>query len=93
MTGGPDVRGPAGAISLATGKLTADARRAHILARALRHGHVSRTELARDLEVSVMTIHRDLGLLSEQGRVRRVRGGAVIRHESGLWPTAVAIAR
>lgn len=40
-----------------------------------------------------MTIHRDLGLLSEQGRVRRVRGGAVIRHESGLWPTAVAIAR
>ena len=40
-------------------------------------GRVRVSELATDLAVSEMTIRRDLDTLAEQGRVRRVRGGAL----------------
>jgi len=40
-------------------------------------GRVRVSELAVDLDVSEMTIRRDLDTLAEQGRVRRVRGGAL----------------
>lgn len=40
-------------------------------------GRVKVRELAADLDVSEMTIRRDLDTLAEQGRVRRVRGGAL----------------
>jgi DeoR/GlpR family transcriptional regulator of sugar metabolism len=36
------------------------------------------SELAADLDVSEMTIRRDLDTLAEQNRMRRVRGGAVV---------------
>jgi DeoR family fructose operon transcriptional repressor len=40
-------------------------------------GRVRVSDLAADLDVSEMTIRRDLDVLAEQGRVRRVRGGAL----------------
>jgi DeoR family fructose operon transcriptional repressor len=40
-------------------------------------GRVRVTELAVELDVSEMTIRRDLDLLAEQGVVRRIRGGAL----------------
>ncbi len=40
-------------------------------------GRVKVSDLAADLAVSEMTIRRDLDTLAEQGRVRRVRGGAL----------------
>ena len=40
-------------------------------------GRVRVTDLAAELAVSEMTIRRDLDVLAEQGRVRRVRGGAL----------------
>ncbi len=40
-------------------------------------GRVKVIDLAVDLAVSEMTIRRDLDTLAEQGRVRRVRGGAL----------------
>ncbi|HUC04178.1 MAG TPA: DeoR/GlpR family DNA-binding transcription regulator [Acidimicrobiales bacterium] len=40
-------------------------------------GRVRVSVLAADLAVSEMTIRRDLDVLAEQGRVRRVRGGAL----------------
>jgi DeoR family fructose operon transcriptional repressor len=40
-------------------------------------GRVRVSNLAADLAVSEMTIRRDLDTLAEQGRVRRVRGGAL----------------
>jgi DeoR/GlpR family transcriptional regulator of sugar metabolism len=40
-------------------------------------GSVKVADLARGLDVSEMTIRRDLDLLAEQGAVLRVRGGAV----------------
>ncbi|MFF1413582.1 DeoR family transcriptional regulator [Streptomyces sp. NPDC058289] len=42
-----------------------------------REGYVSLERLVRELDVSAMTIHRDLRLLDSRGQVRRVRGGAV----------------
>lgn len=40
-------------------------------------GRVKVTELAVELDVSEMTIRRDLDVLAEQGMLQRVRGGAV----------------
>lgn len=40
-------------------------------------GRVKVAELAAELDVSEMTIRRDLDMLAEQGVVRRVRGGAL----------------
>ncbi|MER5890478.1 DeoR family transcriptional regulator [Streptomyces sp. NPDC001941] len=64
-------------IRLATGKPTAQARRTHIAREAMKKGHVSLRALAAELDVSVMTVHRDLQYLADHDQVRRVRGGAV----------------
>lgn len=47
-----------------------------IKARVQSNGRVRVVELASELDVSEMTIRRDLDLLSEQGALQRVRGGA-----------------
>src|SRR5215207_5928838 len=52
------------------------ARRARILKRIQREGRVSLADLASEHAVSPVTVHRDLELLSEQGLLERVRGGA-----------------
>jgi DeoR/GlpR family transcriptional regulator of sugar metabolism len=51
-------------------------RRALILKRIQREGRVSLTDLASEHAVSAVTVHRDLQLLSEEGLLERVRGGA-----------------
>ena len=51
-------------------------RRQQILERVQRDGGVSVADLARDLTVSSITVHRDLEQLSRDGLVERVHGGA-----------------
>jgi DeoR/GlpR family transcriptional regulator of sugar metabolism len=51
-------------------------RRAELLRRLTAAGYVSCGELAAAMGVSDMTIRRDLRLLEDAGRVRRVMGGA-----------------
>jgi DeoR/GlpR family transcriptional regulator of sugar metabolism len=53
-----------------------EARRARILERIRQEGRVSLQDLASEHEVSAVTVHRDLQLLSEEGLLQRVRGGA-----------------
>jgi hypothetical protein len=48
-----------------------------ILARLKEAGSLQVADLAEVLEVSKMTIHRDLALLEEQGVLKRIHGGAV----------------
>ncbi|MFG3441325.1 substrate-binding domain-containing protein [Nonomuraea sp. NPDC047897] len=55
-----------------------DERRAHVVELLRRRGVVRVNELAAELDVSVITIRRDIALLSSQGLIRRVRGGAVL---------------
>lgn len=56
-----------------------------IKARVQADGRVKITDLAADLDVSEMTIRRDLQLLVDQGAVQKVRGGA-----SALGPQSFA---
>ncbi len=51
-------------------------RRAQMLERIRRDGGVSVAELARDHDVSAITVHRDLAELSDEGLIERVHGGA-----------------
>jgi DeoR family fructose operon transcriptional repressor len=51
-------------------------RRERILERVRRNGGASVAELARDLEVSPITVHRDLQLLAREGLLERIHGGA-----------------
>ena len=51
-------------------------RRTSIMDRIRRDGAASVGKLARELEVSPATIHRDLRALAEEGLVERVHGGA-----------------
>lgn len=52
------------------------ARRAAVRERVLSEGFVRIDELARDLEVSAMTMHRDLDALASEGWLTKIRGGA-----------------
>jgi DeoR/GlpR family transcriptional regulator of sugar metabolism len=61
-------------------------RRAAILERIQRDGGVSVADLARDMTVSSITIHRDLEQLAGEGLVERVHGGA--RAMPGAGPAA-----
>ncbi len=51
-------------------------RRARILERVQRDGSATLAELAIDYSVSPVTVHRDLELLSAEGLLERVHGGA-----------------
>ena len=64
------------------------ARRDKIRQQALSHGYVSIEELASDFDVSIMTIHRDLDALADDGWLLKVRGGARV-HPSALLDTSV----
>ena len=57
--------------------MTAEERRDFILARIQENGSIQISEIAEILQVSKMTVHRDLALLEELGRLRRIHGGAV----------------
>jgi len=72
--------------------VTVDAleRLQRIEAEVRRVGRVRVVELAVALDVSEMTIRRDLDMLAEQGAVRRIRGGAV---RTGPQPFAERFSR
>ena len=59
-------------------------RRAQILQRIQREGGVSVADLARELTVSSITVHRDLEHLSRDGLVERVHGGARSMPAAGI---------
>jgi len=56
----------------------ADERRRSILDELTEHGSVQIDHLADQLDVSRMTVHRDLNQLEEKGLLRKVRGGATL---------------
>lgn len=51
-------------------------RRRFILARATGSGHISISELAGQLDVSMETVRRDLAIMEANGLMHRTRGGA-----------------
>jgi DNA-binding LacI/PurR family transcriptional regulator len=53
-------------------------RRARVVELLRRRGTVRVHDLADELDVSAITVRRDISLLAEQGLVRRVRGGATV---------------
>jgi DeoR family fructose operon transcriptional repressor len=59
------------------GTLRAEERRASILSALERDGAVQLEQAAEELQVSAMTVRRDLDDLEAEGLLRRVRGGAV----------------
>src|SRR3954452_18022775 len=63
-------------------------RRAQILERIQRDGGVSVADLAKDLTVSSITVHRDLEHLTREGLVERVHSGARALASSGA-PRAI----
>lgn len=74
--------------------LLAEQRRALILDEVRRRGGVRVNELTRRLQVSDMTIRRDLDALARQGAVEKVHGGAVpvvdaSSHEPGFEAKSV----
>lgn len=62
----------------ATSYSSPETRRNRILQTLEREGELSIDELAREFEVSGMTIRRDLQELADDGRVVRTRGGATL---------------
>ncbi|GAA3891618.1 DeoR/GlpR family DNA-binding transcription regulator [Leifsonia kafniensis] len=60
-----------------TGTLGAEDRRAHLTAILEREGAIRLDDAAQELDVSSMTVRRDLADLEAAGILRRVRGGAI----------------
>jgi DeoR/GlpR family transcriptional regulator of sugar metabolism len=58
----------------------ADERHRYILKELQGRGSCKVSELARDLDVSEMTVHRDLAHLARLNLLRKVHGGAVLRN-------------
>lgn len=71
-----------------TGRPPAAMRHARIIASFEKNGFVSITELAEELEVSGMTIRRDLDLLGKRGFLTRTHGGAVA---TGTLPSTIFV--
>jgi DeoR/GlpR family transcriptional regulator of sugar metabolism len=65
----------------------ADQRRAEIVRLLLENTSMQIKDLATALDVSLMTIHRDLNDLQNQGLVRRIRG-AVSAEKSMLFESS-----
>ncbi|MBB0246425.1 DeoR family transcriptional regulator [Streptomyces alkaliphilus] len=72
--GGPGAAAPSGSDQQ---NLLAGQRRALILEEVRRRGGVRVSELTRLLQVSDMTVRRDLDALARQGALEKVHGGAV----------------
>jgi DeoR family transcriptional regulator, aga operon transcriptional repressor len=62
-----------------------DERRRHILARIQSHGRVIVHELARALDISEITIRKDLDYLQSKGLVQRTHGGALPVRNGALF--------
>jgi DeoR/GlpR family transcriptional regulator of sugar metabolism len=68
-------------------------RQAHILDRLRAEGAVRVTELMRTLDVSDMTVRRDLEVLEAQGYLLRVHGGATLLSRSAVHEPGFATKR
>lgn len=64
-------------------------RQSQIIAWLRKEASLSVKELARRLNVSTMTVHRDLNKLATAGHVEKVHGGAVLAADSSLSPQPV----
>ena len=62
-------------------------RRHRILQRVAAEQTIHIAELAQDLQVSEMTIRRDIARLERDGFLRRSYGGASARSTRGPWST------
>jgi DeoR/GlpR family transcriptional regulator of sugar metabolism len=71
-------------------RLLARQRQAYILERVREDGGVRVSDLVRDLDVSDMTIRRDLERLHERGLVEKVHGGATAIAGSALFEPGFA---
>lgn len=67
-------------------QLLAEERRSFILDQLHAHGKVRVTLLAEQLQVSQETVRRDLFLLEEEGKLKRVYGGGVKPQYEGGEP-------
>lgn len=62
-------------------EVPAAVRRQNILTWLQSEGSISISDLAERLDVSIMTIHRDLNVLAEEGDVRKLHGAVVLDTE------------
>ena len=69
--------------------MLAEERRQEVLRRVKEEGVVSTSDLARDYQVSEMTIRNDLLRLASQGHLERIHGGAVARQWLSNEPSYV----
>lgn len=67
---------------------TREGRRTGIKERLLADGSVTVEQLTKQYGVSVMTVHRDLDALADEGWLTRIRGGATL-HPHALLDTTV----
>ena len=65
-------------------------RQKYILEQLRANGDVSVEKLAKELDVSLMTIRRDLQKMSAEGQIERYHGGAVIKSEEPYVKKAVS---
>lgn len=70
--------------------MLANERKKYILEQLREKGGVSVEVLAKELDVSLMTIRRDLQKLSDAGQIERCHGGAIIKSEEPYGEKAVS---
>ncbi|MDT0269096.1 DeoR/GlpR family DNA-binding transcription regulator [Streptomyces sp. DSM 44915] len=68
----------------------AEERRQRIAATVEERGFVHVGDLAETFGISRVTVRTDLGILEKQGRLHRVRGGALARNRGGGMPASRA---
>src|SRR5687767_8440636 len=84
----PRPEGARAAMADPEGRRTSTRRLELIRERVVEAGSVRIDELAAELGVATMTIHRDLNVLESQGWLHKVRGGATV-DTSALIDTTV----
>lgn len=70
--------------------MLAHQRQEHLLSRVTADGAIRVADVAAELDVSEMTVRRDIAALAETGLLRRVHGGAVLARPTALEPTFAA---
>lgn len=70
--------------------MLAEQRQSHILELIRRDGAVRVSELVESLDVSDMTVRRDLSVLADNGLVQKVHGGATLVADSAVFEPSFA---
>ncbi|MFX3617678.1 MAG: DeoR/GlpR family DNA-binding transcription regulator [Sporolactobacillus sp.] len=66
--------------------LAFESRKQYILKRLTKDGKIYVPDISKELDVSAETIRRDLDRLEQEGRLRKVYGGAVKNHRLSVEP-------